>query len=110
MIYCKSAIGAGLLGRTAIGVGLLGRAMTVFDDRFERRLTNENTMFSLLGVSGQPLFLRLNRHFHRELQKKKKNELKKSSQGNWVGEVVEGGSSLERFCWPTVLLFFIKKI
>ena len=42
--------------------------------------------------------------------KKEKNELKKTSQGNWVGEVVEGGSSLERFCWPTVLLFFMKKI
>ena len=41
---------------------------------------------------------------------KRKNELKKTSQGNWVGEVVEGGSSLERFCWPTVLLFFMKKI
>ena len=41
--------------------------------------------------------------------KKRKNELKKTSQGNWVGEVVEGGSSLERFCWPTVLLFFYEK-
>ena len=38
---------------------------------------------------------------------KKKNELKKTSQGNWVGE---GGSSLERFCWPTVFAFFMKKI
>ena len=40
---------------------------------------------------------------------KKKNELKKTSQGNWVGEVVEGGSSLERFCWPTVFTFFYEK-
>ena len=32
--------------------------------------------------------------------KKKKNELKKTSQGNWVGEVVEGGSSLgQQFCF-----------
>ena len=47
MIYCKSAIGAGLLGRSAIGVGLLGRAMTVFDDRFERKLTNVNGEFTV---------------------------------------------------------------
>ena len=47
MIYCKSAIGAGLLGRSAIGVGLLGRAMTVCDDRFERRLTNVNGEFTV---------------------------------------------------------------
>ena len=45
MIYCKSAIGAGLLGRSAIGVGLLGRAM--LDDRFERRLTNVNGEFTV---------------------------------------------------------------
>ena len=37
-----------------------------------------------------------------------KNELKKASRWNGVGEVVEGGSSLERFCWPTVWLFFMK--
>ena len=52
MIYCKSAIGAGLLSRSAIGVGLLGRAMTVFDDRFERRLTNVNGEFTV-EVPGQ---------------------------------------------------------
>ena len=37
MIYC----------RLIIGVGLLGRAMTVFDDRFERRLTNVNGEFTV---------------------------------------------------------------
>ena len=37
MIYCRSTI----------GVGLLGRAMTVFDDRFERRLTNVNGEFTV---------------------------------------------------------------
>ena len=37
MIYC----------RPTIGVGLLGRAMTVFDDRFERRLTNANGEFTV---------------------------------------------------------------
>ena len=42
------------------------------------------------------------------VQAKNENEFKKTSQGNGVGEVVEGGSSLERFCWPTVLLFFMK--
>ena len=35
MIYC----------RLTIGVGLLSRAMTVFDDRFKRRLTNVNGEF-----------------------------------------------------------------
>ena len=37
MIYC----------RLTIGVGLLGRAMTMFDDRFERRLTNVNGEFTV---------------------------------------------------------------
>ena len=44
-----------------------------------------------------------------QAKKRKTNELKKTSQGNWVGEVVEGGSSLERFCWPAVLLFLWKR-
>ena len=33
--------------RLKIGVGLLGRAMAVFDDRFERRLTNVNGEFTV---------------------------------------------------------------
>ena len=37
MIYC----------RPTIGVGLLRAAMTVFDDRFEKRLTNVNGEFTV---------------------------------------------------------------
>ena len=33
--------------RLKIGVGLLGRARAVFDDRFERRLTNVNWEFTV---------------------------------------------------------------
>ena len=36
-----------IYGRMKIGVGLLGRAMAVFDDRFERRLTNVNGEFTV---------------------------------------------------------------
>ena len=40
--------------RLKIGVGLLGRAMAVFDDHFERRLTNVNGEFTVeLPVQSQ---------------------------------------------------------
>ena len=49
MIYCYDTVTVTVMiyCRSAIGVGLLGRAMTVFDDRFEKSLTNVNGEFTV---------------------------------------------------------------